>query len=237
MKNILKDFWNSYKGIIKCVIAFLLFFTSSLIFDFLVFIFNIPVVEENIKLLYFIKLVSNFILCGILFFLYRKDLISNFKEFKKKFGYYSDMSFKYWACGLIVMAASNFLISALTPSRIANNEEVIQSIFTVVPFITVAMTVLTAPFIEEIVFRKSLKDAIKNKWAYILTSGIIFGAMHVIGADTIYWYDYLYIIPYSALGIAFSKLCYDTDNIYTSIFAHFVHNFIISVGYLIRMVI
>ena len=47
MKKILKDFWNSYKGIIKCVIAFLLFFTSSLIFDFLVFIFTIKSIARD----------------------------------------------------------------------------------------------------------------------------------------------------------------------------------------------
>ena len=72
------------------------------------------------------------------------------------------------------------------------------------PVIAFFLTSVCAPFIEEIVFRKAFKDAISSKWLFILTSGIVFGALHVIGAIESP-YDFLYIIPYSALGIAFAN--------------------------------
>ena len=88
--------------------------------------------------------------------------------------------------------------------------------------------------IEEIIFRKAIKDAINRKWFFILVSGFVFGALHVIG-EIESLYGLLYIIPYSSLGLAFAKIYYDTDNIFASILAHFIHNtlsymLIISVG-------
>ena len=62
-----------------------------------------------------------------------------------------------------------------------------------------------------------------TKYLFILISGILFGSMHVIGSVTSV-YDYLYIIPYSALGISFAALLYKTDNIFSTITIHSIHN-------------
>ncbi len=54
-------------------------------------------------------------------------------------------------------------------------------------------------------------------------SGIVFGALHVLGAiETPY--DFLYIIPYSMLGISLAKIYYETNNIFSTIFMHAFHN-------------
>ena len=38
------------------------------------------------------------------------------------------------------------------------------------------------------------------------------------------WYDILYLIPYSALGISFAYILQKTDNIFVTIGLHFMHN-------------
>jgi membrane protease YdiL (CAAX protease family) len=73
-----------------------------------------------------------------------------------------------------------------------------------------------------------LVDSIKNspKWVFIITSGIVFGLLHVITSFD-YLYDLLYIIPYSSLGIAFALIYYRTNNVFSSIFVHALHNTIL----------
>jgi hypothetical protein len=84
-------------------------------------------------------------------------------------------------------------------------------------------TCLLGPFVEEIIFRKSFKDVLKSKWSFILISGIVFGVLHVIGSIS-NLYGLLYFIPYSCLGIAFALIYYESNNIFSSIFAHVMHN-------------
>ena len=86
--------------------------------------------------------------------------------------------------------------------------------------------VFFAPFTEEMVFRNSIKNIITNKYVFIITSGLVFGGLHVIGnINTIY--DLLYIIPYSTPGIAFAIMLQKTDNIFVPMGIHFMHNAIL----------
>ena len=87
-----------------------------------------------------------------------------------------------------------------------------------------------APFTEELIFRKSIKDMVISykdnkitKYMYIVISGLIFGSLHVLGMATSIL-DCLYIIPYASLGIAFASLYYKSDNIFSSMCMHMVHN-------------
>ena len=66
---------------------------------------------------------------------------------------------------------------------------------------------------------------INNKKFFVIISGIIFGAFHIIGsAESLY--SWLYIIPYASLGIAFSYTFVKTNNILTPIIMHSFHNLI-----------
>jgi len=80
-----------------------------------------------------------------------------------------------------------------------------------------------APLTEELIFRKSIRDVIKNKWLYIIISGLIFGGLHVVSSiDSLI--DLIYLIPYCSLGFVFASLYIKTNNIYSTIVAHSFHN-------------
>jgi len=96
------------------------------------------------------------------------------------------------------------------------------------PVFMLLNTAILAPIIEELTFRKSFRIVFKNNIAFILISGIVFGALHVITSIT-NTYDYLYLLPYCSLGIAFSYMYYKTDNIFAPIFMHFMHNSIMTI--------
>ena len=222
--KILKEYLN----IIKLIAVLLLFFCSSYIQLIPAMLFDINIYTASTTTLYALQLFSNSIMALCLFLLYRKSLIKEFKEFKNNFWDIADLSIKYWIIGLIAMAASNILIGFFTPAKIANNEAGVQNIIAQVPLIALILTTILAPFTEEIIFRKAFKENFKEKILFVLMSGIVFGSLHVISAVTTL-YDYLYIIPYSALGIAFAYLYYKTNNIFSSIFVHMLHNGILTV--------
>ena len=47
--------------------------------------------------------------------------------------------------------------------------------------------------------------------------------MHIIGMATSLL-DYIYVIPYMALGCVFAALYHRTDNIFNSVAMHCIHN-------------
>ena len=89
-------------------------------------------------------------------------------------------------------------------------------------YYSILSTALLAPIMEEILFRLNFKGLFKDKNTFIYSTGLLFAAMHLLSSSSIA--ELIYIIPYACLGIAFSKIYADTDNIFPSIFMHILHN-------------
>ncbi len=215
---------DSCKPIINLTLVLLLFYCSNLFVAIPINLFNIDVNNCGDIVYSLLVFFPNVILATFLFFLYKSDLKKELKIFKDKIGEFSDIGFKNWLLGYILMIVSNFLIMSFSPLEIAQNEQSVRTLISISPFITFIFAVFVGPFVEEMIFRKTFKEAIKSKWLFILVSGIVFGSLHVIDSINSA-YDLLYIIPYSCLGIAFAKTHYDTDNIFSSILIHVFHNF------------
>ena len=204
----------------KIILMFLLFEASSYLQWIPILLFKITKITPQIEVL--LSCFSNLILLLALFFIYRIDLRKEWRHFKNNFNKSMDSCFKYWLLGLAGMMISNILINALFKLGQAENEQLVQGMITALPLVMLLNAGLIAPIIEELVFRKAFKDSIKGKWAFILTSGLIFGFMHVLAATT--WIDMIFLIPYSCLGIAFAYMYYDTDSVFTPMLAHIFHN-------------
>lgn len=166
----------------------------------------------------------------IVFITFKNDYIRDFKNYIKSFFKNFEVSFKYYFIGLIIMMISNLIIGLFFEGANANNEETVRSLINLYPVYMIFSVAIYAPFVEETIFRKSIKNIVLafgdnkiTKNLYIGISGVIFAAMHIVGmASSIL--DYLYIIPYLALGVSFAALYYKTDNIFSSIFMHAMHN-------------
>lgn len=217
---------DDYKSLIKLSLVLLLFYTSSLFSIIPIYLFNIDINNCSTTLYNILRILPNVGQTIVLIFMYKNDLIKDLKKFKKNFGEYSDVAIKYWILGFILMFISNVIITSSTPVKIAANEEGVREIISSIPLISFIVIGLLAPLSEEIIFRKSFKDALKSKWVFIFTSGVVFGLLHVI-TQINSLYDLLYIIPYSSLGIAFAFIYYKTNNIFSSVFAHMLHNTIL----------
>ena len=222
------------KAIIKGIIIFLAFYFSVLIQYIPVKIFNIDLKTASTTTIVVLSMFSTLVLFIIYFFVYRKDLKKDFKIFLKNKDDYMDVGIRSWIIGLLLMFVSNFILNFVLKAGGAKNEQTVQLMIKSLPLLMLLDAGILSPFNEEIVFRKTLKDIFKNKWIFIIASFILFGGAHVINSSKTFL-DYLYIIPYGFLGAAFAYAYYETDNIFTSISIHMLHNIVlILISILIR---
>ena len=216
MKNIIKY--------IKFFVALSLFFFGSLIKYIPIFIFNID--TNNISNLTSISLTtfSNLVCFTILVLMYRKSIITGIKDLKTKKFKPLETGFNYWFIGLMAMVISNTLISLINNGTTSTNEDSIITMLESFPVLTTISIAIISPCIEELVFRKSFREIFKKKLVYLFTSGVIFGALHVLLSPINSFVDYLYLIPYCSMGIAFAYMYYKTDNITVPLTMHIAHN-------------
>ena len=152
-----------------------------------------------------------------------KSIETDWIDMKKNHKNYFQKYFKYWLIGLLIMMVSNLIISFISSGGIAGNQESIEKLFDVNPLYVYFSAVIFAPVIEELLFRRAIYNIIPQKIIFIFISGIVFGGLHIIG-NIDAWYDILYLIPYSSLGIAFAYILTKTNNIFVSMGLHLLHN-------------
>ena len=206
-------------NVIKCIFLFILFFTISAILQS---ILKIDISKFNDLEMVIYSLSCSLFFLSIIMLCYRKTLIKDFKPYFKNFGKNFENSFKYYLVGVGVMIFSNLIITLLFQGDLSTNETMVRSYINASPLLMAIDISFYAPLAEELLFRKSIRDVVKNKWLYIFISGFIFGGMHVIGTEGLI--GLLYLIPYCSLGFTFAYIYAKTDNIYSSIMLHFMHN-------------
>ena len=212
--------------ILKSLAVLFIFWYSSYFRLIPIKLFKLDVTHLSFSMKVILSTFSNIILVFILFFLYRKDLKKDLKKFLKNKAEYLDIGLVWWMVGLFIMVVSNFILNNVFKAGGANNEEVVQKMIKSLPLLMIVDAGIIAPFIEEIVFRKTIKDVCSNKWIFYILSFILFGGAHVIGSATVIT-DYLYIIPYGVLGLVFAVMYQKTETIFTSMSMHMFHNLIL----------
>ena len=206
--NILKN--NTFKKFM--LFTFLLI--GYLTFEVIYLIIGIDFTNITKELYILLSLIKYIFFMLLLILIYRKYLKEKWKDFRINFKKYAKISIKDWFTGFIIMIIANVIISNYI-TGLGENEAAVQTIIAKLPLMAFFMTTLFAPFNEEMIFRKSLQDVIKNKYLYMILSGFIFGLVHVIGSNNPY--EYLLIISYGALGFMFAHTINKTDNIFCTI--------------------
>lgn len=222
------------KEIIKFILIFLLYLLYS---DIIIIILtklgvNIKILPNNLKIA--IMFLINLSLMIMLFIFYSKSIKENLKDLKFNFKSYIKDNFKYYVIGLLIMIISNIIISFFIEGN-STNETLIREYINIMPIYMIFSSCIYAPFTEEMVFRKSLRNCFNNKVLYILLSGLIFGSMHLLSASNLV--ELVFLIPYSSLGCVFAYMYYKTNNIFVPMTFHMVHNTIIVINYLLMLII
>lgn len=228
MRQKLKD---NQKPIMKMTLIFLLYYTLPLYLILINILLNNAIAKVfNMSNAGF-QFLFNIIFSSILFFLYKKELKAEYQDFKKNNEQYIKKTIKYWFIGLLVMVIANGLINSINPNELPANEQAIREMLNDNALLMVLATVILAPFIEEIMFRKTLSHIFQKPFILIIANTILFGGAHVFNSYQTP-IDLLYIIPYGALGGAFAYINYKSKNIFSSMTIHAIHNGLLIILYL-----
>ena len=161
--------------------------------------------------------------------IYKKDFMNYLKNFKLK---YIKWILIIWISGFILMMLSNYIINyKILPNNISGNEELNRTLLFNHKFTYTLLLSIIIPFLEEISFRLEFKKNIKNKYVFLILTSLLFASMHLFTTTKVI--ELIYVIPYVILGFTFSFIYYKTDNIFSSIIAHIVHNTLIVIMLLV----
>jgi membrane protease YdiL (CAAX protease family) len=219
------------KGIIFAIIIFFLYLL--ILPNIFYLMFNNGINSNNYWISNLARLAIYFCTFLVIFLIVHKDIIKDFKEFIKNPKPILNKGLSYWIYGVIVMIISNLIISSLVGS-IAVNEQTTRDTLLTSPIYAIPTIIIFGPFLEELVFRYAFKKAFNKKILYALTSALVFGGLHVLTAIDEFTIagilahlsEFLFIIPYGSLGFFFACAYYETDNIFSSVIPHTLHNFI-----------
>ena len=215
MRNTLKNI-SIFVSYFLYEAIFLVLLELSLNIDY----FNLNQKEKIITLF-----CMNLIYILMLLIVYKKELKNEANDFKTNGKKYLNKYLKYYLLGVILMYISNLILIKITNLNLSGNEETIRKLIDKYPIYMFFSSVIYSPFVEEIIFRKSIMKIIKNKYAFIIISGLIFGSMHISDFTDIN--QILMGIPYIIMGIDFSYIFYKTKNIFTTMTFHTLHNLIL----------
>ena len=165
---------------------------------------------------------------------------------KEAFNGYTKKNFQFsLACvGFILVAGfvSSFIFTLFDINTSSSNQDAIEEMMfssSIGLTITIIVTCILAPLVEELVFRKSIFDLIKDTNLAILISALLFGFLHVSSSSFSaltnmirgegnyldFINELIQIIPYSLMGFT---ICYfyslSKKNIATTIVAHAMYN-------------
>lgn len=215
------------KTIWKIILTIFLFIMNT-IYSSLIYLIlkklgiDILNVNTNLKMFYLILIDLSFMI--IMYLIYHKTINKDIKDYKNNFKEYFIFGLRYWLIGIILMIISNMIISMIYTNQSAN-EEIVQNILDNYPIYMIFSASIFAPFVEELIYRKSVKDIFDNKYnyLYIIISGLLFGFVHTL-ANVESTMELLYIIPYGIMGSIFAYIYTKTDNILVPMSLHFIHN-------------
>lgn len=167
--------------------------------------------------------IGNICVAIIFFFMYKNMLKEKFKEYVSRVNNFGD-SLKWWGIGFAIMVVSNLLIYKFLISDGPVNEELNRQALLSYPVIGFVSISIIAPFVEEMIFRFGLRKITGNNIMFPIMSFLIFGFLHTVAGLDRSLLELVYIIPYGALGFVFAKAYQKSDNIFSSISAHMMHN-------------
>ena len=222
MKNINFD---NIKFIIKNILIFLFYLVYEYLVIALLAELGIDFYKIDITKRIIILVGSNICFISLLLLVYRKELVKDVKDFKENYKDYIPKYIIYYLGGVILMGIINIILMHFTGNQTSGNEETIRLYIEKYPLYMLFSTVFYAPFVEEIIFRKSIRNIFKNKYLSIIISGLIFGVAHISNfGDVTEW---LFGIPYIIMGLDFAYIYYKSDNIFTTMSYHLLHNAIL----------
>ena len=186
-------------------------------------VFASYIIHFNNALYYPISAICSIFMMVFAYFCFRKRIKRDFKAFWQNKRKYLLFIFQ----NQLIMYALYFLASFISVQILGSaSQSVNQTEIEKMPIAFLIFTALIyAPFVEELLFRGSIRRIIKHDWIFIIASGLIFGLLHTIGEATTFEMI-IKGLPYITMGTYFAYMYVKSENISTSMICHLFQNFL-----------
>ena len=211
---------KKYKDIIIGILVFLGYLLLSKYADNILILLGFNKLSTPLKLI--VSIIYELFILLTVIFIYLKTIVNDFIDYKQNIKYYINNYLKYWFLNLGLMMITNIIIINITNINSSTNQEYITKLLGKYPIYTIVATILIAPLTEELIFRLNIRKIFKNNIVFIITSGLVFGALHLTVATSLK--ELLFIIPYSIPGFIFAYTLTKSKNIFVPISLHTMHN-------------
>lgn len=183
---------------------------------------------DYIDLAYYSTLMEliNLFIVGLL---YRKCLKKDLIIFKLNIKDFINKILHFFIIFIVVKFASSFatiFLDLLLGYDIieTTNQSAINLLFNSSPLVMSISCVILAPVVEECIFRLGLKKFIKNKYLFMIISGLTFGLLHVFPTELPYAVALTDSITYVTMGVCLAYIYDETNNIWVTIGIHMLNN-------------
>ena len=151
---------------------------------------------------------------------FKDKLINDFKLFKDNFSVYIGYILPRMGIFYVIFIVVSLICMMITKST-ANNQNLVEEIPLV---LSLPLAIIYAPIVEESLFRGCIRRFIRNDKVFIIVSGIVFGLLHTIFAESNMLNLIVLAIPYGVMGSFLAYLYVDTNNILSNITYHAINN-------------
>lgn len=176
-----------------------------------------------------LEFVSNLILIVGLIYIYRNDLKNYLKDFKKNAKRNILMILIFSILIIVLVPIINLLINSIfkIDGGTSNDNSLLES-FKNNPFRISLMTIIYYPIVEEIVFEKTLKDVISNKWLFMVLSSLFFWYYNIAYSANFTLVAIAGSFSYFAVGLVKAYTFSKTDNLFVPIFIKAIYNALVT---------
>ena len=217
------------KYLLKLLLCFILFFNLNYLVALLFNLVGINYNTFNYKDYTYFNVLIELILFVVVMLLYNKEFKKDYKIFKLNFKDNIIKIISYFAL-FIALKIGTALISSILSFALnftlgeSENQEAVMKLVSAEPLLMIINTCILAPFVEEGIFRLSIRKVFSNKYLFILVSGLFFGMMHIFPTDLPTSLALIYSITYVAMGFYLAYIYTETENIWFVIFIHALNN-------------
>lgn len=225
-QNIIKDSTSNTFESMKLIKTLLVFISYLLYSNVISVVFSTFKVTNTTMISFLADLI--FLVCII--FVYKDNLKNDFENLKKD--YKISNIIKTVIIWVVIIFVSTILMGAITEMIYPNvaaddNTNAITSLLDASTFYTIFKTMIFAVVAEELLYRESISDVVKNKYLFVVISSIIYTIMNFIfvgfESNIIAMYVLIYFLPALLCSTAYVK---NNNNIIILMLIKFFYNLI-----------
>ena len=161
--------------LMKLFLVFLVYFIYTMYASTLFGMFGI---SDNILA----SFIGDIIFSIFVIYTYRKNLKSDLKKIKKLSSKKLFLTILKWVALVFVFVMfCGFITEIIFPNQsIDANNDAIYNLYSISTWYTIFKTMIFGTIIEEILYRESVRDNVKNKFMFIIISAVVYTFMNTI---------------------------------------------------------